>query len=109
MGTINHDAVIATFHREESKITIESWIAGLDESEQRVFAVSPFVTNSYFSVVMFPDGSKEGWGTSNEFDDLRARFIALSESQSASVVHVSYGELGFKVKHNPDGVIGEEV
>ena len=41
----------------------------------------PTVVNGDFTAVFLPDGSKEGWSTSDEGDDYRRRFVELFASR----------------------------
>lgn len=87
MGYIAHDAIIVTFSDyifDSGSIykgdvpDIEGFRASLPE-EWRQLIVGPVksITNGYCTVVFLPDGSKEGWNTSDEGDEHRERFLDL--------------------------------
>lgn len=77
VGYMKHDAIIVT-----------TWKASaLAEAAERAKALglyvlgpSPEVTNGYATMVVCPDGSKEGWDESDAFDRRRAEFIAYLNS-----------------------------
>lgn len=72
-------------------ILITSWsephIRAAHEEALRTFEKCPVsdvtegVTNDYRSFAIFPDGSKEGWATSDEGDTERARYIEWLRTQ----------------------------
>lgn len=79
MGYMRHHAVLVTSWDTEkldaAHSTAESLVPGL---------VSPIVkgrVNTEESFFIAPDGSKEGWDTSNEGDEQRAAFIAWLREQ----------------------------
>jgi len=68
MGYMRHDAIIATNWSPES---VRAAHQKAEEMGLRPTTISgPFV-NGYSSFMIPPDGSKEGWEESNEFDSLR--------------------------------------
>lgn len=85
MGYIAHDAVLVTlsgYVRDgEHKIVmpdIEAFRQSLPE-EWRRLVIGPVeaVVNDYWNCAFLPDGSKEGWDTSDQGDEYRERFVAL--------------------------------
>ena len=104
MGVINHNAVIASTWCQEDVAKMKDWIAELTDEEQNLFLVGGPQTNSETTVVMIPDGSKEGWEQSDKGDALRARFIIELEkskyedgSNNWCWIEVGFGEFGQKV------------
>ena len=93
MGTIQHDAIIATTGFENHFKKMKRRIKKLTTKEQELFKWGEGWINGYFTIVMIPDGSKEGWAPSNEGNDLREWFISnlVGYWEYATV---SYGELG---------------
>lgn len=96
MGYMRHHAIVVT-----------SWNAELLESAHRVAVdlgmcvtnITPEVINGYQSFLVAPDGSKEGWPTSDRGDALRTQFIEWLDSQrykddSTSIdwVEVQFGD-----------------
>lgn len=94
MGVVQHDCVIAVGMLDGAK----AWVKALPPDQQRVFHVDTTVSESYDIIIMVPDGSKEGWPTSDTYDKIREKFIR--ELRRCKWVHVSFGELGFEVKSN---------
>lgn len=92
MGYIRHDAVIVLVAQEETAPLL-AFLKSLDEKDRLMFAGPIHGANGYVSFFMAPDGSKEGWDTSNHFDCIRQRFIETAESRcaSASVVAIQFG------------------
>lgn len=96
MGYIRHDAIIATSgNPEHLKAAHEKALEiGLPCSE---IIMSP--TNGYETFLIAPDGSKEGWGASDEGDKMRDEWKAwirghdVMKGQFMWVdwAHISYG------------------
>lgn len=84
MGRIVHDAIVVTTtdYRPGGLPDIDAFRASLPE-EFRPLVIGPIPAplNNYVSYAFLPDGSKEGWGASNEADECRQRFIALFSQQ----------------------------
>lgn len=109
MGIINHNAVIATTWNKAKVEAIQEWIKTLPKTEdgfdpQILFQRVPSWTNGYITIILAPDGSKEGWKTSDQGDRLRNLFIERIEqdaysdgSNSWNWIEVSFGEFGCKV------------
>lgn len=100
MGVINHNAIIATTWCDDEASAIFKWCQSLKPEHERLFMVN---MNPYgdHTIVMTPDGSKEGWEYSNDCDKLREEFIELLESRAYEdgsnawkYVEVSFGEQG---------------
>jgi hypothetical protein len=115
MGIVNHNAIIVTgVHEEGAKAShkIACELFGEDvligPPSSGVFGrnlVSPIIestSNSYFSFFIAPDGSKEGWPTSNSYDNRREEFMRRVDDRSAYVVEVQFGELGDKIVNSGD-------
>lgn len=77
MGIINHNAIIATTWNTEVFGKVSEFTKN---NNPNVFLLSDKQINGYRTIVLVPDGSKEGWPESDEFDDLRDRFIKKLES-----------------------------
>lgn len=100
MGLIQHHAIVVT----ASHVRIEDARAAAEVAGLSVSGLSPLTVNgyrSYRSFAVFPDGSKEGWGESEEGDAARAKFVAWLEakryedgSSPYGWAEVSFGELG---------------
>lgn len=100
MGTIAHDTIIVTSWREDH--IQQAWERATDlfTHDDHPFGahciVSPIVTsitNGYVTFFVAPDGSKEGWDTSDWADRAREEFITwLEERGSFDWVAVRYGD-----------------
>lgn len=82
MGYIAHHAVVATGDDDRFAETTKSKVNALKEEmpeNLRNLVVGPIegATNFYVSYCFLPDGSKEGWETSNDGDEWRDKFVGL--------------------------------
>lgn len=80
MGYIAHDVAVAVIsdYDKDTLRKVEEWRASLDEWWQQ-FVLGPVEgVNGYTTFVFAPDGSKEGWGPSDEGDRLREQFVDLA-------------------------------
>lgn len=102
MGTIHHDFVIAVAWRrcdaaqqafEKTKEFAESRRDSMYGNPADLL-VGPVegIANLYETYLMVPDGSKEGWDTSNLCDEVRAFFIEKMKEAGADVAFGSFGE-----------------
>lgn len=111
MGTIHHHAVIVTGwkveHVEEAHRRALAIYGQASERDplsddyaSLVGPIIPSLTNGYSSFTIHPDGSKEGWGTSDTSDDARAEFMAWMRDADVYLdwVEVGYGELGVQAE-----------
>lgn len=106
MGYIAHDVVVAVISDYDTATLdrIEEFRGTLAASDLVVddygkFLLGPVVgVNGYTTYVFAPDGSKEGWVTSDEIAELREAFREIATgtrypdgSGSGAVVHVRFG------------------
>jgi hypothetical protein len=68
MGYMRHHAIIVTSWKRE---LLEQAHARAVELGMSVSEVTGEVTNSYRSFLVAPDGSKEGWDTSDDLQELQ--------------------------------------
>ncbi len=96
MGTISHNAILVTDSDEEWLKRAASKAA---EIGCIVLGPSDAGTNAYRTVVVCPDGSKEGWKSSDDGDLRREAFVKWlhAERQYCEWAEVRYGELGYAV------------
>jgi hypothetical protein len=97
MGYIRHDAIIATSaHRPD--------LASAQRKARRLgltcTAIVASPLNGYVSFLIVPDGSKEGWGDSEEGDSARAEWIEwISEEEDEEGMgfkrHVDWAHVSF--------------
>ena len=97
MGVMQHHAIVATTWSDEVFIDMLDWIKNRTEEERQLFKFGEGWVNGYSTVVMIPDGSKAGWGTSDDGDDLRDRFIKRIGKHNWDWVEVTYGEMGHRI------------
>lgn len=97
MGTINHNALIVTVTSDNCIEVFDAWLL---EEKLTGFIKSPVVVNGTVTYFFYPDGSKEGWGESDEGDALRQKVVDWMQAQSSwysDWIEVGYGEYGQKV------------
>lgn len=99
MGYIRHHAILVTTYNQDLAKKAYAKAQGL--FEEQVSQLAPPATNGYqsFMIVIFPDGGKEGWDTSEQGDSHRTQFIEWLEAQrysdhssSYDWVEVQYGD-----------------
>lgn len=82
MGYIKAEWILVDFcepfknDKDESLKEIRKWIKDFDSDVRNHFYISGNRTNGHITIFMDWDGSKEGWDTSNQFQDIRELFIA---------------------------------
>lgn len=87
MGYIRHHAIIVTSWDETKIEAAHAHAVELLQGYELSAIVSPVLAptvNAYKSFLIGPDGSKEGWSTSDQGDDYRASFIAWLNAQAYS-------------------------
>lgn len=95
MGIIQHHAVIATSFTSKAVSQVLDAIDKLPEEDRNFFLVHTKAINGYKTVILVPDGSKEGWEASNKGDARRKWFRnLLKEIRHFSYIEISFGELG---------------
>lgn len=105
MGVMNHNVVAATTWDAKRFADAWAWVEALPDKSRRLFLAdaAPGI-NGYRSIVLLPDGSKEGWTESDQGDVLRATFMErlrmddhCDGSSPWDFVEVSFGEFGAAV------------
>ncbi|WP_063042197.1 hypothetical protein [Nocardia grenadensis] len=101
MGTISHNAIVITYvplytgapRRPVEIPEIEEFRHRLPEGwEQILVGPIPSPVNFYHSYVFLPDGSKEGWGSSNQGDELRRELLEIASSiRTGDAVEITFG------------------
>lgn len=98
MGWIRHHAIVVT--------AFDDNINEIHSKAKEIFpTVSKILksrTNGYTSIFIPPDGSKEGWETSNLFDDKRDEFIAYLQDKDCKFVEIAYGECDPTITRDDD-------
>lgn len=104
MGTIQNDAIIVTGYGEYIKMAHEKAREIFNVpfsdyiSKDLVTPLMQHIINQDETFMVIPDGSKEGWDLSEEFDHRRQEFVQyLKKEHALDWVSVSYGELGYKI------------
>ena len=95
MGYVRHDAIVVTSWQREA---LEAAAEKARNLGLEVLGPSADVTNGIATFLVCPDGSKEGWDESDEFDEKRAQFLAYlngeryaDNSSCLSWVALAYG------------------
>lgn len=93
MGFNKNEAVIVHFAEAEwAGSRMDDFLATLTDWQRAIFARLPAAVNGGLTYFMAPDGSKEGWPESDEFDHLRQRFIAAALTcEFPDILHVQLG------------------
>ena len=95
MGYIRHHAIIITYNEDAlSYNNMEIPIVKIKEYfGQHNVAVVCSGINSYKTIIIGPDGSKEGWPKSDEGDHRREEFLEwfVKWSKWCDVIEVCYG------------------
>ena len=97
MGTINHNAIIATTWNKSVAKKMQQWCVMMGH----IHTSSTDKINGYTTLFFPPDGSKEGWNESDFGDEVRAHIITrLKEddyddgSSPWAWIEVGYGDYG---------------
>lgn len=105
MGYMRHHAIVVTGtvpHEDKDalamkKLRDEIAVLAQDGTDVQhcVSEVTPIVVNGYCSFFIAPDGSKEGWSTSDAGDAFRDLVIALLEKRNGNGLWVHWAEVQF--------------
>ena len=110
MGLVQHHALIATTSWDERIEKAKAWIDLLEPEDREFFLISPVGVNGETSIVLFPDGSKEGWPQSEQGDVRREQFIeqVLKKDPGWMWIEGTFGERGSAITrdHNVRRVNG---
>lgn len=89
MGMITHDAIVFTFGELEpaEKLRDTAIRLGL-----QCTSIETSKANGYCSFLVVPDGSKDGWPTSDQCDIARNQLLLLTDSNQCEWVHVRYSD-----------------
>jgi hypothetical protein len=72
MGTMHHNAVIATTWDEKRFKPVWEWLRANAGDCLPLFVHGQGIINSQYTIVMLPDGSKEGWEHSDTGDAIQS-------------------------------------
>lgn len=93
MGYTRHHAIVVTSSEAKTKMLHEKAVEMFGDSVTGI--IGP-VTNAWFSFMIAPDGSKEGWDESSKGDERRDSFIewmeADPENRYADWAEVQFGD-----------------
>ncbi len=100
MGYFRHHAILVTSMFPDAIEQVYAAVHALLVGEcdflevSMISPLSPPTTNGYKSFTIYPDGSKEGWETSDEGDEVRNTVVGLLTSNHFHVswCHVQYGD-----------------
>ena len=98
MGYVKHNAIVCTAWTEKYAIEAQKKAKEIFESNRKgssklVSELVEHIVNGGYSFFIAPDGSKEGWGDSNQCDDARKYFLDwLRESDNyCDYVEIRFG------------------
>lgn len=103
MGVIKHNAIIVTSWDEERinkihkkcekfiKKGMKDYITYFPETLCIITHVIKSIANGYYSFIIGPDGSKEGWETSNSMDEVRNKIVKYLNKKKVDYAHITYG------------------
>jgi len=98
MGRIKHHSIIVTAYRDDILLVREKCLEIFeheltdDNPEKIISPVMEGLVNGQSSFFVAPDGSKEGWDTSDECDNAREVFLQwMKESKSCEYIEVCFG------------------
>lgn len=104
MGIVNHNTVIATTWDKKTFGAALEWCRRNLPEHRYIWQDAEPALNGYRTLVLLPDGSKEGWSESDVGDAQRDTLIAALEldnyddgSSPWEWVEVGFGEYGQKV------------
>ena len=105
MGTVQNDVIIVTgygeFIRSAEKTAREIFnVTALGYiSKDIVTPIMWHIINQEGTFMVAPDGSKEEWHLSEEFDNRRKEYINWLKTNSSGLdwVHVTYGEIQYRI------------
>ena len=92
MGYIKHEAVLATTWDDANVAELRKKLAEWSQEDQARVLIGPSTMNGYVTVILVPDGSKEGWDESDKWDVLRAHFLSFLTAQHWQTLIVTYGD-----------------
>ena len=101
MGFIYHTATVVTSW--EADHAFRAWQIAQDLELRPTGVCGPY-TNGYMSFLIPPDGSKEGWETSDEYDSRRDDWVraVVAAGLYLEWVEVRYGEAPPKIVRSHD-------
>ncbi|MHA2064464.1 MAG: hypothetical protein ACXABY_08800 [Candidatus Thorarchaeota archaeon] len=103
MGYMQHHAILVTTWNSDAAEDIHEKVVEIIKAhklhEEMVSTLSGVVVNGYRSFAVFPDGSKEGWDTSENGEEARDAIVEMLEtyryedgSTAMDWVEVQYGD-----------------
>lgn len=111
----HHAILITTRHRkfiEELRLKAkEFFLKGMQAKtgHSLVGEITPSIIGDFYTMVIFPDGSKEGYETSEEADNIRGKIIASIKelNQKAGNQELSFVEISYGSDTEPAAIINE--
>jgi len=100
MGYMRHHCIVVTSWNEkllEEAHTVAKEFFQVTPNpgfpDKKISEITPSSINGYASFLIAPDGSKEGWNTSDKGNEARDNFIAWIKSKlSIDWVEIQYGD-----------------
>jgi len=86
MGYMRHHAIVVTSWDEQTLLGAQTRARAInatyDGLSRLVSEITLAAVNGYASFFVAPDGSKEGWDTSDQGDDFREEFVTWLKAQT---------------------------
>ena len=110
MGIIQNDIIIVTGYGKDIQTAHDKAsdifnVPFLDYgSNSLVTPIVKHIINDDSTFMIVPDGSKEGWDLSDEFDNRRKEYIQWLKKNPSGIdwVHVTYGEIQYRIADSDD-------
>lgn len=101
MGTIKHHAIVVTTYeygvalriRDKAEEIFRNKFNGPADSdaENMITSIASGIANEQYSLMIAPDGSKEGWGASNRADEAREELIGYLRTVCCDFIEILFG------------------
>lgn len=115
MGYMRHHAIVVTGTNEESAKAAHAEAIRIFHADKAIDFMSPGTAmvspilespvNGYFSFFIAPDGSKEGWDTSDSGNEGREMFIKELRLMRRRKVYLDWVEVQFGDDNNHTAII----
>lgn len=90
MGYIRHNAVLVTYW-DDKHPKLQAAIDNLPDEARRCIHTHKHPSNFLYTTLYLPDGSKEGWKTSDDHDEWRQAFIDAANQLDMEVLELRFG------------------
>lgn len=101
MSTIKHHAIVVTTYDYGIALRVKDKAEEIFKNkfndpadrdvEDMITPIASGIANDLYSFMIAPDGSKEGWDTSNRADEAREEFVDYLRTVSCDFVEILFG------------------